>query len=422
MTGNLILAVSVIILLFLSAFFSGSETALFSLSRLSVSGMIDGGVRRRRVSELLEKPRMLLVTILFGNLLVNIASTSAVTALAIKLFGERGLGYSMVLMTFLILIFGEITPKSLALKHGPVLAPMLAGPLKLLMWLFWPVRIVLGWIADSTVNRSKKLFGESHERYESSELATAVEMGHIDGVFDEFEKDVLVNFFHFTKRGLSEILTPRVEVFSLDADTGLQDAIIQVRAKGYSRIPLFEDSAENIVGILNARDMLGHDRDEKIIVRDLMKPVTFVPETKKVRDLLGELLSLREHVAIAVDEHGSFEGIVTLEDILEDIFGEIRDRLEPRVDEFNLIDNDRIVVEGAMKLEDLNDRFGTMLDSLEVETIGGYLIEHAGRIPREGEVFRVGELRFLILSAEPVRINKVKIERQKNMEDRDEHD
>jgi putative hemolysin len=414
LTGNLILGVSVIILLLLSAFFSGSETALFSLSRSSISGMIDGGVRRRRVSELLEKPRKLLVTILFGNLLVHIASTSAVTALAIELFGERGLGYSMVVMTFLILIFGEITPKSLALRHGPTLAPKIAGPLKLLMWLFWPVRVILGRIADSTVDGSKRMFGESHERYESSELATAVEMGHIDGVFDEFEKNILVNFFHFTKRSLNEILTPRVEVFSLDADTGLQDAIIQVRAKGYSRIPLFEDSAENIVGILNARDMLGRDRDEKIAVRELMRPVTFVPETKRVRDLLGEFLSTRERVAIAVDEHGSFEGIVTLEDILEDIFGEIRDRLEPRVDEFNLLDNDRIVVEGSMKLEDLNDRFGTILDSPQVETVGGYLIEYAGRIPREGEVFRIGELRFLVLSAEPVRVNKVKIERQRD--------
>ncbi|HSG26917.1 MAG TPA: transporter associated domain-containing protein, partial [Candidatus Krumholzibacterium sp.] len=153
-----------------------------------------------------------------------------------------------------------------------------------------------------------------------------------------------------------------------------------------------------------------------LTVRRIMREGSFVPETKPIRDLFGEMIAHHEHVALVVDEHGSFEGIVTLEDILEEIFGEIRDRREPRVEEYNLIDEDKIVVEGAMRLEDLNDRFGTGLDSEEVETIGGYLIEAVGRIPREGESFRIEGLRFLVLSAEAVRINKLKIEREKGRE------
>ena len=182
MSGNLVLALTVFVLLALSAFFSGAETALFSLSRSTLTEMRTGSRRQRRVLHILEKPRMLLVTILFGNLLVNIANTSVVTAIAISMFGEKGVGYSMAFMTALILVFGEITPKSLALQKNRKLSPLLAGPLSVMMVVFTPVRLLLAWIADRTVEASSRLFGESEESYESSELATAVEMGHMEGL------------------------------------------------------------------------------------------------------------------------------------------------------------------------------------------------------------------------------------------------
>ncbi len=412
-TEHFLLLLSVVLLLLFSAFFSGSETALFSLSRSSVLAMKKTGGRGRKVHELLAKPRMLLVTLLFGNLLVNIASTSVVTALAIDLFGGRGAGYAMLSMTFLILIFGEITPKSVAIRHARFLAPVMAPFLGVLMIILTPVRVLLGAIADFTVEKSRRFLGESRETYASSELATAVESGHIDGVFDEFERRILMNLFSFTETAVYEIQTPRVDVFTLDADTGIQDAIARVKNHGYTRVPLIERSSWKVVGILHARDLLKYPKGEKMSVRDVMRPARFVPETKKIRDLLGELITDKQHVAVTVDEYGSFEGIVTLEDILEEIFGEIRDRREPKVDEYNLIDEDHIVVEGAMRLEDLNERFGTSLDSDEVETIGGYLTEMTGKIPREGEVFNFSGLRCLVLSAGATRINKLKIERQR---------
>lgn len=414
------LIISIIILLFLSAFFSGSETALFSLSRSALSFMERGGKRERRVAAILGKPRMLLVTILFGNLLVNIANTSVVTALAISLFGESGVAYAMILMTFLILIFGEITPKSIALHHSTGMAPLVVSPLRFFMILFTPVRLLLGFIADLTVDLGRRMFGEHRESYASSELETAVEMGHIDGLFDEFEKEILINLFRFTETEVHEIQTPRVEVFTLDPATSLQDAIIQVRGRGFTRIPLLDQENHRIEGILHARDMLAHPRDERITVADIMRSVKYVPETKKIRDLLGELIAASEHVAISVDEHGSFEGLITLEDILEEIVGEIRDRLEPKVDEFTLLDKDQIVVEGTMRLEDLGRKFGVELDSDEVETVAGYLIEAIGRIPRDGEVVELDRLRWLILSSEPTRINKIKIERSMGEEEEDE--
>ncbi len=405
------LIIAVIVLLVFSAFFSGSETALFSLQRSNIDGMSSGSKKQRRVASLLAAPRKLLVTLLFGNLLVNIANTSVVTVLAIKLFGERGVGYAMILMTLLILMFGEILPKSVAIKKAGSLSTVIALPIRFLMYLFYPVTAILGKIADSSVEICRKLFGETKERYASRELAAAVEMGYREGLFDEFEKEILTNLFLFAETDVHEILTPRVEVFALDVDTSFQETVAQVRGKGFTRVPLYEGDPEKIVGILHTKDLLRYSRDERITLRELVRPVTFVPETKSIRDLLGELTSSHKHVVIVVDEHGSYEGIVTLEDILEEIFGEIRDRREPRVEDYTLIDDDYIVVEGSMRLEELDDVFRTGLDSKEVETIGGYLCDLTGRIPGDGESFISGRLRFLVLSAGKTKVEKIKIER-----------
>lgn len=416
------LALTVAVLLVFSAFFSGSETALFSLSRSTVAGMGEGSGSRRRVAALLRRPRRLLVTILFGNLLVNVANTSIVTALAIRLYGEAGVGYAMLLMTGLILMFGEISPKSLAIKRAPGIAVAVAPVMQVMMAVFWPIRVVLGWIADYSVEIGRRIFGETREEYGSLELATAVEMGHRDGLFDEFEKEILTNLFLFAETSVHEILTPRVDVFSLDVSTSLQDAVRQVRDRGFTRVPLYAGRPERIVGVLHAKDLLRYARDDRVTLRDLVREVLFVPETKKIRDLLGELIASRQHVVIALDEHGSYEGIVTLEDILEEIFGDIRDRREPRVDEYTMLGRDAIVAAGTMRLEDFNEVFRAALESREVETLGGYITELTGRIPHDGETFESEKLRFLVISADPTRILKLKIERLPRGEDDDGHD
>jgi len=354
---------------------------------------------------------MLLVTILFGNLLVNIASTSAVTALAIGIFGRKGIGIAVAVMTCVILIFGEIGPKSIALKNASALALLSAPMLRFFMILLTPIRLVLGAIADFAVERSRRLFGERTEEFGAHELATAVELGHRDGLFDSFEKEVLTNLFLFTETMAHEILVPRVEVFSIDVETPLVEAIMQVRSRGFSRVPLYEGKDDHIVGILLAKDLLRCRRDEKVSLRDIMRPPLFVPGTKHIRNLFGDLIAAHQHLVIVLDEHGSFEGILTLEDILEEIVGEIRDRREPKVEDYVLIDDDNIIVEGSMELEDLNEVFGTDIDSREVETVAGFLTEEIGRIPRAGESFTIGGYRYLVIRTEPTRINKVKIER-----------
>lgn len=399
------------LLLLFSAFFSASETAYFSISRSAAAAMAKGRARERMAADLLRDPRMLLVTILFGNLLVNITATSVVTALAIGLYGEKGVGIAVLVMTVLILLFGEISPKSLALKAAPEFAVAGAPLLKALMFLFAPVRIVLGAIAEYTVEASRKILGESREEYHAHELATAVELGHRDGLFGEFEKEVLTNLFLFSETAAREIQTPRHEVFALDVDTPLNEAIAAVRKRGYSRVPLSEGTGDAIVGMLFAKELLRFSKDDRVQLRDIMHEASFVPETKRIRDLFGELITAHEHLVVLVDENGSYTGILTLEDILEEIFGEMRNRREPKVDEYHRLGDGRIVAEGAMSLRDAAEVLGVPLESEEVETIAGYLIEKIGRIPAEGEAFTIDGLRFLVLSAEAVRVSKLKIER-----------
>lgn len=411
------LALFIAVLFCFSAFFSASETAYFSLSRAAVLGLERGGRRERMAARLLDDPRMLLVTILFGNLLVNIAATSSVTALAIGLWGQEGIGVAVAVMTVLILLVGEITPKSLALKAAPSFVVDAAPMLRVLMFVFTPVRLVLGAIADRTVEGSRRLLGESRTDYGARELAAAVELGHRDGLFGEFEKDVLTNLFLFSEVTAREAQTPRHEVFTLAVDTPLGEAIVQVRRRGFSRVPLVEQGGEEIVGMVFAKDLLRFSRHDRISLREIMRPALFVPGSKRIRDLFGELIAARQTIVVVVDEHGAYTGILSLEDILEEIFGEIRNRREPHVEEYHRAGGG-VVAEGTMSLRDLNELLGARLDADGVETVAGWLIERIGRIPREGEAFELEGLRFLVLSAEPVRVSKLKIEPLPGTEER----
>ncbi len=369
-------------------------------------------------ARILRDPRMLLVTILFGNLLVNIAATSAVTALAIRLFGDRGIGIAVAVMTVLILFFGEISPKSLAIKKPGSFVIFAAPILRVFMIVCTPVRVVLGAIADYTVEGSRKILGERRVAYGAHELATAVEFGHRDGLFGDFEKEVLTNLFLFSETTAREVQTPRHEVFALDVDTPLNEAIVQVKARGFSRVPLYAGTSDSIVGVLFAKDLLRFSRDDRITLAGLLRRPAFVPESKRIRELFGELIMSHQHLFFVVDEHGSYTGILTLEDILERIFGEIRDRREPRVADYHRLDPNRVVVEGTMGLREVGEILGIPFDSPDVETIAGYLVERIGKIPREGEAFTIDGVRFLVLSSEPIRVNKLKLERLTDGEER----
>jgi CBS domain containing-hemolysin-like protein len=407
----------VILLLACSAFFAGSESAYFSLRHTVIQRLRNGARKERRVAELLSRPRTLLVTILLGNLFVNVASTSIVTAIIIKMVGENSVGISTLVMTVVILIVGEVVPKSVALR-SPVRLSTAASPVyRVLIYIFGPIQRFLVRIADSSVSLISRLWGEPRAGYGTRELVHAVREGYRKGVFGEFEAEMLTNFFRFAETTVEEVQIPRVDVFSVDVETPVKEAAAIVKQKGFSRVPVYRETSDSIVGILLAKDLLRHYGGDGKSLEGMLREPWFIPENKKIRYLLNNFIESRRHLAMVVDEHGSYSGIVTLEDILEKVFGEIRDRREQDVKMYHILDPGKVVVvDGTFRLEGFEQIMDTSLDIEDVETVAGYLVEKIGRIPGEGEAFNLGDFRYLVISAGRKKVDKIKIERIENGE------
>ncbi len=400
------------VLLAFSAFFSGSEAALFSLSRAQLKSLGSASPAGRLVHNLRSSPRRLLVTILLGNLFVNVLSTSAATSISIRLFGEAGVGVSFVVMSLLILAIGEILPKALALNHPRRFSLVIIYPLRLFHTLFLPLRAPLSRFAEIVVDSLKKRLGQAQRFFSSEELITAVRLGHLEGDLGRFEYEVLLNILAFRRKVVREIMTPSVRVFSLPAKMPVEEILDEVVRHGFSRVPVHGASADDIVGILHVKDLVvevGKDRVPD--VAGFLKPAYHVPETTPIADLFSELVNRKTHVAIVIDEYGSFVGIVTMEDVLEEIVGEIREAREPRREEYRLIDEKRIIVLGTMEIDEFNEVFDTSISDEDHETIAGYLIGAAGKIPNEGETITVGDLCFHIISARPNVVRKMRVEK-----------
>jgi putative hemolysin len=403
---------AVIILLALSAFFSGSEAALYSLTRPQIRSLESKSNAGRQIGRLLTTPRKLLVTILLGNLLVNIFMTSTATSVMLGLFGEKGVGYAFVVMTALILTFGEIIPKAIGLRWSTRVAVLAISPLRLFHAAVAPVRVPISRMSDAVIEVVRKRIGQAKKHFTWDELVTAVQMGRIDGTVGLFEYEILSNVLEFRETVVKEIMTPTISVISkpLTAKRAeLVDAFIET---GLSRMPIWDETTDDVVGILHIKDLLDPQsaRDEAEL-RSLLREPFFVPETTPISDLYDELQSRQAHIAVVIDEYASFVGIVTLEDILEELVGEIRDARDSKIDPFMLLDQDRIVVPGTMEIDEFNRVFGTSIQDDVNETIAGYVTAFTGKIPREGEVFEEGGLRFCIISAQPNRIRKLRVER-----------
>jgi putative hemolysin len=412
--------VLLLVLLCLSGFFSSSETALFSLNRSRIaSEKLSGRRSWRTVLALLSKPRRLLVSLLVGNTLVNVAAASLGTVVAIELLSsigsqravEAGMLWATVIMTILILFFGEIAPKSFALENAEKMAPVIAGPLAGFAALLGPVRVVLERMTDLLVSQTRlsRLAGPG---LSSDELATAVEVGHDEGVVNAFERKIINNILDLETRTAGEVMTPRVEVVSLDIDTPVDEWARAFRESGYSRLPVIEGDLEKIAGVFYAKDYLdvqaqGAARYE---LRDLLREPYFVPESMKVAELLREFRERQLHFALVIDEYGSVSGLVTMEDVLEEIVGEITDSRDEEEAPFKVIAPGVAVVFAGWELDEFADVTGFPLEDDYAETVGGWLINRLGRIPETGETVNVPPFRFRILSSRPNRVLWVRAE------------
>ena len=401
-----------VVLLALSAFFSSAETALTTVNRLRVRALVDDGDARAIVlSKVIDDPGKLLSAILIGNNIVNISASSIATLLATEFFGSAGAGIATGVMTLLVLIFGEVTPKTMASLKAEKIALNYAKIVYVIMIAFTP----LIWILDLLSGGLLRLMGIDPDKRDDSvteeDLRTIVEAGREDGVLETEEHKMINNVFDFGDHQAKDIMVPRVDMCFLKLDATYEDFMELYREEKFTRIPVYEETRDNVVGILNVKDLLLYDRNQEFHVRDFLREAYYTYEFKNTSELMVEMRKNSISIAIVLDEYGATAGLVTLEDLLEEIVGDIRDEFdEAEAEEVQQLGEREYLVEGACKLEDLNDMIGLGIESEDYDSIGGIVIDALQHLPTEGEdVTLENGTRLVVEQVDKNRIEKVHI-------------
>ncbi|MFH1502309.1 MAG: hemolysin family protein [Candidatus Eisenbacteria bacterium] len=401
------------VLLYLSSAYSGSETAFFSLSPLDLEEFDEKSCVRR----LARDPERLLVGILTGNTLVNVAAGSLGALVALR-YGEAH-GYSPAVtialevgvVTFVILVLGEVAPKMYAMQRNKTVArrtaPLISGTLRV----FAPLVSGMNAIISSM---SGRLSDGERPFVTAEELRTIVAVSGQHGTIEDDERDMIDSVIEFGDTIVRELMVPRVDMGCIEDTAAVADVVQKARELGHSRIPVFHEDIDHIVGVLYVKDLLKIDVADSRSVRltQLVRPAHYTPESKKAGDLLRELQHRRIHIAVVVDEYGGTAGLVTLEDLIEEIVGDIRDEYDDEYEApIRVVDRNTVVADGVVRLDELADELGVTLESEDVETLGGYLMEAFGRIPSEGEKMERAGLEFTVESVEEQRVKRVRVAR-----------
>ena len=389
-----------VFLLLCSAFFSACEVAYFSLNSLQLNEMLEKkGRMGRMVNSLLEKPRELLITIYIGNEFVNIAISVVITSVAISMFGNMGVGIAIGLSTFLLLIFGDIIPKSISIKFAQSYTLFSAYPLMGFAKFVQPAqKLFTVWTEKIIGSMGILPHGIKESPITDDEFRTMVQVGEGEGVIDSDERELIQNVIEFGDTTVEEIMTPKIDMFTVNIEDSLDDILPRIIENFYSRVPVYDTGDNEILGILFTKDLtrLKHLSREKVNLKSILHPAVSVPQSKKIKEMLEEFRKLKRHMAIVLDEYGSVCGLVTLEDIIEELVGEIDS--EMRQDELpckKLNDNHYRIL-GAYSLAEFNESFQSELPKNGYDTVGGYVFGLFGRIPRSGESTTVDRFKFRV--------------------------
>jgi putative hemolysin len=402
-----------VILLIASAFFSASETALISLSKIRIRHMKEEGIKGAKlVNNLIEHPNELLSSILVGNNVVNIAATSISTSLFINIMGgPEGVPVATAVMTVLVLIFGEITPKTIAANNSEKIAVLVSKPIKLIIIILTPIV----WIFNIITNIIFKLFGIKNKGVQpyitEAELKTMVDVSHEEGVLETEERQIINNVFQFGDMQAKEAMVQRLDMVAINSEDCYEQIIEMFKNEKLSRMPVYNDSIDDIIGILNIKDIVFLN-DEEIAnfnIENYIREPFFTYEFKKITQLLEEMKIEKNQMSIVVDEYGGTAGLITIEDLVEVIVGDIEDEFDEEEEDIIVIKEDEYVVEGNVKISDVNEFIGVKLESEEFDSIGGFIIGHLRRLPEENEVIEVDNIRFCIESLDKNRIKKIRI-------------
>lgn len=379
---------AVIILILLSAFFSSAETAMTTVNKIRVQSLASQGDKRAIILEKIisNSPKML-STILIGNNIVNMSVSALMTTLTIQLFGNAYVGIATGILTLLILIFGEITPKNLATIHAEKLALSYSRIIYFLIVLLTPAAFIITKITSGVLALLHIDPNTQVNVMTEHELRTLVNVGQEEGVIENEEKKMIYNVFDFGDSAARDVMIPRIDMTFVNVDSTYEELMEIFREVMHTRFPVYEDNTDNVIGIINMKDLLVYPKDQTFSIRKILREPYFTYEYKATADLMIEMRKASVNLAIVLDEYGATTGLVTLEDLLEEIVGEIRDEYdEDEVEDIKEIQLGReYVVQGSAKLDDINEALGTQLESEDYDSIGGYIIEQLDSLPSEGQ-------------------------------------
>ena len=375
-----------LILLGLSAFFSSAETALTTVNRMRIRGLADEGDKRAKtVMNITDNSSKMLSAILIGNNIVNLSAASLTTSLAYRLGGSM-IAMASALLTVLIILFGEITPKTMATLHAEKMSLAYAPVIHLYMKIMTPVIILINGLSSGILFILRVDPNARTDTMTESELRTIVDVSHEDGVIESDEKEMIYNVFDLGDARAKDVMVPRVHVTFADVNSTYEELIEIFREDKFTRLPIFEETTDNVIGTINMKDLLLYDNTGEFHIRDIMREAYFTYEYKSISELLVEMREASFNIAIVLDEYGETAGLITLEDILEEIVGEIHDEYDENEEDFVQKINEReYIVEGSMNLDDLNDRLDLNLTSDEYDSLGGFIIERLDRLPEVGD-------------------------------------
>lgn len=409
-------SIALIVLLILSGYFSAAETAITSLSKLRLRVLAEEGEKRAKTLEkLVERPAKLLSTLLVANNAVNITATTIGTALFIAILGpERGLWIATIVITLVLLLFGEITPKTLATQSPEKIAMRVSRPTAFLVTALSPVVKIFTALSGTLLRLIGVEVTVGHDPYiTEQELRTIVNVGEQQGILEEEERAMIHSVFEFGDTEVRTVMRPRIDIFGISRHCSISEILPSVVAEGFSRIPVYEETIDNIVGIVYAKDLLRLCVEKKTDtpIQELLRHAYYVPESKKVNELFRELQKERVHMAVVLDEFGGTAGIVTIEDLMEEIFGEIEDEYDQEDAKFLPIDADTTIVDARLTIEEVNAQLGLRLPENGDETVGGLIFSLFGRIPGEGEQIACGGANLVVERMDGRRIAKIRIHR-----------
>ncbi len=390
MQQNIIQAIVLIFLVFLSAFFSSAETAMSCVSRVRIKTLVEEKNKRAiAVQRILDDYQNMLSAVLIGNNIVNLSASALATIYVQRIWGDWAISIGTGVLTIVVLIIGEIIPKTIATTYSENMALFYSRIILFIMKVLTPIIWIVNVVAD-IVLKILRVDKNSHQLMTEKELKTYVDVSHEDGVIESGEKEIIYNVFEFSDAVAKDVMIPRIDMSCVSSDAEYHEVMRVFKQEMYTRIPVYEDNQDNIIGLINIKDMVLVSDKDNFKISDYLREAYYTYEYKKTADLLMEMRKNAQNVAFVLSEYGATVGMITLEDLLEEIVGEIRDEYDSDEEEqIRELGGGRFLVEGNMKLDDINDALGTAFKSDDYDSIGGLMIENLDRLPRGGETTRL---------------------------------